>query len=444
MNFKFADIGEGIHEGVILEWKYKVGDTIEEGETLVIVETDKVNAEIPSPVTGDIKTLGPDAGEEIHVGETLAIIDDGEGDDEDEAATVKDSDQKDDTSNDESSSESAEEEKGAGVVGSIEVSNDVIASSTEGEEEDEEIVNKRVLATPVARKLAKDLGVDIKTIKGSGKNGRVMKDDIYQAAEKNGPQSDKETSSKGSKRIQVDASLPNFDENRTRREKISKLRQTIADNMTTSKTVIPHTTVMDEVIVEALVQFREENKSLAKERDVHMTYMPFIIKALTKTLEEYPRFNSSFDYDKSEIIYKNYMNIGVAVDTPDGLIVPNIKDADKRGVFGLAKELSTLKEKANNKKIQLEDLRDGTISITNYGVFDSTFGAPVIKYPEVAILGIGRISEKPVAVDGEVVIKHVLPLSLSIDHRVIDGGDAGRFLRTFKSYLKNPMLLLLS
>jgi pyruvate dehydrogenase E2 component (dihydrolipoamide acetyltransferase) len=433
-DFKFADIGEGIHEGVILKWEFKVGDTINEGDTLVVVETDKVNAEIPSPVTGVIKKLGPDEGKEIHVGETLAVIDDGTGEENVEKADEESADKAEQVGE-------TKEEKGASVIGEIEVSNDEIAASNEDEEE-EEVVQKRVLATPVARKLAKDLGVDIKTIKGSGANGRVMKDDIYKAAEKTKSEtSEKSSSSQG---IELNVQMPNFDEGRTRREKISKLRQTIAKNMSISKTVIPHTTVMDEVIVEDLVQFRKAQKELAKDKNVHLTYMPFIIKALTKTLEEYPVFNASFDHETNEIVYKNYMNIGVAVDTPDGLIVPNIKDADQKGIFALANELSELKEKAGNKKITLPDLADGTISVTNYGVFDSTFGAPVIKHPEVAIIGVGRIGKKPVAENDEVVIKHVLPLSLSIDHRVIDGGDAGRFLRTFKHYLTNPMLLLLS
>jgi pyruvate dehydrogenase E2 component (dihydrolipoamide acetyltransferase) len=427
MNFKFADIGEGIHEGVILEWKYKLGDTIEEGETLVIVETDKVNAEIPSPVTGEIKKLGPDVGETVHVGETLAIIDDGEGETSDSSDT-----------SDEPKEEKTDE-KGAGVVGSIEVSNDIIAASTE-EDEETEVVNKRVLATPVARKLAKDLGVDIKTVKGTGHSGRVMKADIYSAAEKKSPEQTSSTSTVPS----VSVSMPSFDASRTHREKISKLRETISKNMTISKTVIPHTTVMDEVNVEALVEFRQSNKKLAEEHGVHMTYMPLIIKALTKTLKEYPVFNSSFDHTKNEIIYKHYMNIGVAVDTPDGLIVPNVKDADQLSIFEISKKLSDLKERAQAKKIGLDDLKDGTISVTNYGVFDSTFGAPVIKHPEVAIIGVGRIAKKPVVENDEIVIKHVLPLSLSIDHRVIDGGDAGRFLKQFKSYLQNPMFLLLS
>lgn len=426
-DFKFADIGEGIHEGVILKWEVSVGDTIDEGETLVVIETDKVNAEIPVPVTGVIKKLGPAVGETIHVGDTLALIDEGDGETEEVDTAPKV----------EPISE-GEEENAAGVVGSIEVSSEVIASSDE-EETETKTVNKRVLATPVARKLAKDLGIDIHTVKGTGEQGRVLKEDIYNAK--------KETSLPSNdtppRFIDELVKMPSFDESRVRRENISKLRKTIAKNMTLSKTLIPHTTVMDEIIVNDLVALRNNQKEVAKERGVQLTYMPFIIKALTKALEQFPIFNASYDHVNEQIIYKNYINIGIAVDTPDGLIVPNIKDADKLSIFEISNELTRLKEAAMNKKLTLSDLTDTTMSVTNYGVFDSTFGAPVIKHPEVAIIGIGRIAKKPVVLQDEIQIGHVLPLSLSIDHRVIDGGDAGRFLKTFKTYLKNPVLLLM-
>lgn len=422
-DFKFADIGEGIHEGVILKWEYNVGDLIEEGNTLVIIETDKVNAEIPSPVTGTITKLGPAVGEVITVGETLALIDDG-------SVTLQDP-----NTTESKPIVEGDEEHSAGVVGSIEVGSEVIQNSQEFINETQ---TKKVLATPVARKLAKDLGIEISSIHGTGENGRVMKDDIYQAHQI--PQ-EKVILQPSPLETKV---VHRANDERTTREKISKLRKTIATNMVLSKTTIPHTTVMDEIIVSDLVQFRQSQKELTSEMGIKLSYMPFIIKALTLSLSEHNIFNSSFDESTDEIIYKNYMNIGIAVDTPDGLIVPNIKDANHLGIFELAKQLEIMKDKASQKKITLEDLRDGTISITNYGVFDSTFGVPVIKHPEVAIIGIGKITEKPVVINHEMVIRYVMPLSLSIDHRVIDGGDAGRFLKTFKRYLSNPMLLLLS
>lgn len=424
-DFKFADIGEGIHEGQILKWEFKIGDIINEGETLVIIETDKVNAEIPSPVTGTITKLGPNEGETVNVGETLALINDGTGNENETKIeeTVEPITE-------------GEEENAAGVVGTIEVSSEVIASSVESTTI-KPTNEKRILATPVARKLAKDLKIDINTVIGTGENNRVLKEDIYKV---------NESTNQHEKVINTKNTIPNmsFNKERTRREKVSKLRKTIAENMTLSKSTIPHTTIMDEIIVSDLVEFRNIQKELAKAKDIKLTYMPFIIKALTKTLKEFPIFNSSYDQNNLEIVYKNYMNIGIAVDTPDGLIVPNIKDADKMSIFEIAKDIMIIKEKASSKKLTLNDLNDGTISITNYGIYDATFGAPVIKYPEVAIIGIGRIMKKPVVINDEIVIKDILPLSMSIDHRVIDGGDAGRFLKLFKSYLTNPMLLLLS
>jgi pyruvate dehydrogenase E2 component (dihydrolipoamide acetyltransferase) len=419
-DFKFADIGEGIHEGVILEWMVEIGETIEEGETIVVIETDKVNAEIPSPVSGLVTKRPKNIGETIHVGETIIVIDDGNKDSNAKQTLTEQS-----------------EEQSAGVVGEIEVSEEVIEPPKQSEVLKHN--NQKVLATPVARKLAKDLNIDILSIVGTGENGRIMKQDIFN--KKN--ELDTLSNQKQQNHVLNTPSI-SVDEQRVERVKISKIRQTIAENMTISKTTIPHTTVMDEVIIEELVTLRNQYKNIKEDEDISLTYLPFIIKALTKTLKDHRIFNSSFDHTSNEIIYKNYMNIGIAVDTKDGLIVPNIKNANNYGIIELAKELKQIKNKAENKKFTLQDLQDGTISITNYGIFDSTFGAPVIKYPEVAIIGIGKISKKPVVINDEIVIKHVLPLSLSIDHRVIDGGDAGRFLQTFKQYLQQPMLLLLS
>jgi len=408
-HFKFADIGEGIHDGVVLGWKVAVGDKIHDGDTLCIIETDKVNAEIPSPVDGIIKSLGFDEGDTVNVGEVLAVIDDG-------TSSAEKPEQKKEEVKEQVESVPEETKKSASVVGDIEVSDEVI----EYKQTNTQTVQKRVLATPVARKLAKDLSVDIKTVKGSGEQGRVLKSDI-QAHSNHSPV------------VKENSNL------REERVKITKLRKTIAENMVKSKSIIPHTTMMDELIVDDLVDVREKVKN---EFDVKVTYMPFIVKALTKAVQKHPIFNASFDDEAGEIIYKKYYNIGVAVDTPDGLILPNIKDTDSLSIVEIAKEVTRLKEKADNRTLTLKELQHGTISVTNYGVFDSSFGAPVIKHPEVAIIGIGRIIQKPVVRNGEIVPAFVLPLSMSIDHRVIDGGDAGRFMKDFKGYLQNPLKLL--
>ncbi len=445
IDFKFADIGEGIHEGVILKWLFEVGDNVEEGETLVVIETDKVNAEIPAPESGVLKKKGADVGETIHVGETLAVIDDGSeetktespGDGEPEEETEpEDSDDSDSDDEKETKTESAGE-SGASVVGAVEVSDEVLEASNE-HEEDEDVAekNERVLATPAARKMAKDLGVDIRALSGSGTSGRIMKADIQKAAE--GGEKASTTSTAPS------YGMPNLRKENTRRVKISKLRKTVVEAMNRSNTLIPATTVMDEFDVTELVRFRKEAKATAAAKDIKLTYLPLIIKAVIQTLKEYPVFNASFDHETDEIVYKDYYNIGIAVDTEKGLIVPNIKNADTMSIFDVAEAIETLAKNARDGKTKIEDLRDTTFSITNYGAFGSKLGTPVINHPEVAILGAGAITKKPVVVGDEIVIRDMFPVSLTIDHRVIDGGDAGRFMVKLKERLSNPIALLLS
>jgi pyruvate dehydrogenase E2 component (dihydrolipoamide acetyltransferase) len=417
-NFKFPDIGEGIHEGKLLKWFFKKGDTVKEGETLCLVETDKVNAELPSPVTGVIDTLGVKVGEIIHVGETLVLIQDG-------SATPKTEPKKETTAVDEGDN--------AGVVGQLEVSSEVIASAVE--EKTENPFNTKVLASPLARQLAKDNQIDIKSLKGSGEFGRILKSDVENAI-----------SSKSSKPVQSSIPvlpMPTSKEG-IRRVPVSSMRKAIVTAMTLSKQIIPHTILMDELDVSELVNLRNDQKALASEAGIHLTYMPFIIKALTLTLKEFPIFNASFDHEKGEILYKDFIHIGFAADTPDGLIVPNIKNADQLSIFELARQLKDLQTKAIQKTIQLKDIQNGTFTVTNYGAFDSTFGTPIIKYPEVAIMGIGKIQAKPIVKNNEIVIGQVMPISFAVDHRIIDGADAGRFVMKFKSYLKNPVFMLLA
>ena len=424
IDFKFADIGEGIHEGVILKWHFEVGDHVQEGETLCVIETDKVNAEIPAPESGILKKRGAEVGETIHVGETLALIDDGTSSE----TKTKEEKPKTETAG----------ETGASVVGAVEVSDEVMAASTEHDESDEEAVeNTKVLATPVARKMAKELGVNLSTLKGTGPMGRIMKKDIQDASQSSSPATPSQVG-------RPSYAMPKLPTERTRREKISKLRKAVVQAMDISNTLIPATTVMDEFDVTELVKMRTSYKEKNPHADVKITYLPLIIKALILTLKKYPIFNSSYDHESEEIVFKDYFNIGIAVDTENGLIVPNIKDADQKSILELAKEIDVLAQNARERKTQLSDLQNTTFSVTNYGAFGSKLGTPVIKHPEVAILGMGAITKKPVVVDNEIVIRDMFPISLTIDHRIIDGGDAGRFLVELKRYLSDPMTLLLS
>ncbi|MFW5795110.1 MAG: dihydrolipoamide acetyltransferase family protein, partial [Bacillota bacterium] len=369
-------------------------------------------------------------------------IDDGEGDKEetkgedkskeDEKKEIKAESDNDEGDNKDESSDKTDDEDEGGVVGKLESSEEVIASSNEKKSESES--QERVLATPVARKLASDLDIDINKINGSGEHGRVLKEDI---------ENYKDKSKTKTKQSSIDLpEMKTYEEDK--REKITSLRRSVVKQMTLSKQIIPHTTLIDELDVSELVKFRNQYKEKAKENNVKLTYMAFIVKALVKTIKDYPIINSSYDQENEEIIYRGNVNIGIAVDTPDGLIVPNIKNADKLSLFEIANRIEELAELAKERKIQLNDLQKGTISITNFGAFDAISGTPIIKHPEVAILGIGKIAKKPVVKEAKIEIADIIPLSLTFDHRIIDGADGGRAMRAFKKYLKDPLLLLMN
>lgn len=464
---KFADIGEGIHEGVLLKLFFNEGDPVKEGDSLFTLETDKVNAEIPSPATGTLKLNKFKVGAKVHVGDVIVIVDDGEpgirsnmeeGEviSEDEASGQADNSSQNDASAQPNSQltpdadvalESVVEKGSTAVVGEIEISDAVIPSSGEGSAVSEPSkATTKVLATPVARKMAKDLGVDISTVKGTGPQGRVMKADIQAAA-------DAKASSAGTSKPTSGASVnaghaypkttvPELD--RSERVPMTMLRKTIAANMSLSKFTIPHTAVMDEADVTELVSFRGEAKALATSEGVKLTYLAFFIKAVIAGLKTYKGLNASIDETAEEIVYKHFYNIGIAVDTPDGLMVPVIKDADRMSIFELAAHIEDLSTRARNKTLKLDELSGGTFTITNYGAVGASFGVPVIKHPEAGILGVGAIVKKPVVVDDEIVIRSILPLSLSFDHRIIDGADAGRFVGHVKKLLENPHFLLMN
>ena len=424
-DFKFSDVGEGLHEGVILEWHFKEGDTVKEGELLVVIETDKVNAELTAPVSGVIKKLGAQVGQMIHVGETLVLIDDGTGGDVPEGSAPAEEVKT------EAAGEGEENEQG--VIGEIEVSSAVMASSNEGMSAapTQTQTATKALATPAARKLARDLGVDINTVTGSGAHGRVMKEDIIAA------------SGSASKQTVAAPKVSISKEGNVEVVPITKLRKAIVSAMTRSKQIIPHTVLINELEVDQLVELRQSLKNQELYADVKITYMPFIMKAVVKALQAFPVFNSSFDQENDQVVLKKFYNLGMAVDTPDGLIVPVVKNADDLTIVGLAKETRRLAELTRDRKVQLADLKDATFSITNFGSIGVPFGTPIINHPEVAILGVGNISRKPVVRGDQVVPGYVMPLSLAVDHRIIDGADAGRFLNLVKQLLENPSLLLI-
>lgn len=427
--FQFPDIGEGIHEGVIMKWLVNQGDTVNEGQSLAEVETDKVTTEIPSPRSGKVLELKANKGDKINVGQVFVVI--GlEGAALAEGETGKVSDAKPEVV----------EEETAGVVGEVIASSEVIPSSTEFVVQKISTENKgKVLATPVARKLAKDLGVDITTINGTGPNGRVMKEDIYKA--KQAPAVEKIAVSKPAPIAEKEPLI--ISDERVERIPLTRIRKTIADRMSQSKFTIPHTTAMDEIDVTKLDEFRNRYKDILKDEDVNLTYLPFIIKATILVLKEFPEFNSSLDEVNEEIVLKHFYHIGIATDTQRGLMVPVIRDVDRLSIIELAKAIWDITTRAKDNKVELHELKGSSFSITNYGSIGGYFGIPIINYPEAAILGLGRVTKKPIAIDDEIVIRKILPVSLSYDHRIIDGASGARFINRLRELLSDPDILLL-
>lgn len=430
--FKFPDIGEGVTEGKILQWHVKKGQAIKTGDSLVKMETDKVVTDIPSPKDGTITNIFGKEGDVIKVNEPLVELDI-EGVSGEEAQKVAKEKPK-------PKEDKPVEEKGGGVVGTLEEAGDsaYLSAGTEGmpqkEEPEEEKTKKKGLATPVARAMAKDMGIDINQVTGSGPGGRITKEDIQHVHEK-------KQSGEG-KRPAEGAEKPA--EPRVKYEPLTQIRKAIARNMLHSKQSTAHMTAIDEVEVSKLVKLRESHKQDYEDRGVKLSYLPFIIKSIVLTLMEFPRLNGELDLENERMILKNYYNIGIAVDTQEGLVVPVIRDADKLSIFELSQTISELANQARERKLSLEDFKDGTFTVTNYGSIGGTYGVPVINYPQVAILGVGRIMKTPVVKDDQIAVGHVLPLSMSVDHRIVDGAEAARFLVKLIGFLKDPVSLLLT
>ena len=309
-----------------------------------------------------------------------------------------------------------------------------------------------VLATPVVRKLAKDLGVDLSRVQGSGPQGRILEEDVRRAA--GGPPSPAPPPAAGA--ALAAAPSPAGGEAKAAVRKVKKydfygyiehvpfrgLRRTIAKNVSRSHQTAVTVTATDEADITALLALKAKIKALPQAQGVHLTLLPFVIRAAVAALQRHPYLNATLDEEAEEIILKKYYNIGIATDTPEGLMVPVIKNAGDKGLLELAQEIQTLAAKARDRSIDLADLQGGTFTITNYGSIRGIFGTPVLNYPEVAILGIGRRQELPRVWQGQMVIRQILPLSLSFDHRVVDGGQAARFLEEFIAFLEEPGLLL--
>jgi pyruvate dehydrogenase E2 component (dihydrolipoamide acetyltransferase) len=409
--FKFPDIGEGISEGKILEWHVRPGQTVKSGEALVKVETDKVVTDIPSPKDGIITTCFGKPGDVVLVERPLVEMEISGA-----ASSPPVSPEK--------------KEQCLGVVGNLEVAADESCLQPSHETMAAPKEEKKALATPVARATARELKINIHEVPGTGPEGRVTKKDIESYAQRQIQPIPKPEVEKGKPEL-VEIT------------EISQIRKAIAKKMVLSKQTAPHMTVMEEVEISSLVQLRESQKQKFAERGAKLTYLPFVIKAVTESLKKHKALNSQFDMEKGHILYKHYYNIGIAVDAPDGLVVPVIRNADRLSIYELATSISHLAQLAKERKLTLSGLKDGTFSITNFGALAGLYGVPIINYPEVAILGVGRVAQTPVVIENKVQIGECLEFSLYVELREVDGGEASRFLQDVLARLADPVSMLL-
>jgi pyruvate dehydrogenase E2 component (dihydrolipoyllysine-residue acetyltransferase) len=383
--FRLPDVGEGISEAEVVRWLVAEGATVNEDQDIVEIETDKAIVALPSPHAGKIAKLHRKEGDLAKVGEILVSIET-----EDAGQTAPQADH-------------------GTVVGSL------------GNEEVIELPTP-VKATPAVRALAKQLGIDLTKVRGTGSEGKVTREDVERAA----------SGTSVEERHDTDSSDP------VERIPLRGLRRTIAKRMHAARQRVSDVTIWEDADITALDRVRSQEKAIAAQNGTKLTYLPYVIHATIDALKAHPYLNATLDDEREEILLKKFYNIGIAVDTVDGLMVFAIKQADRKSLLELAQEISTLAEKARTRRLDLSELRGSTFTITNYGVIGATYGTPIINYPEVGILGIDRIQDRPVVADGGIAIHKIMPLSLVFDHRVVDGVEAARFLNVIIHGLEHP------
>lgn len=411
--FRLPDVGEGIAEAEIVEYLVQVGDKVKADQPVIRVETDKAVVELPAPVSGTVVEVPHKPGDTVRVGDPLLII---------------------------------ETEAVARPVPLIKEApprppEKIVPIMAQPAEAIPLEAAKRVLATPHTRRLARELGVDISTIVGSGKGGRITDDDVRQAVAKVAPPPPKAPTAAAV----VAPATAGFDFEKygpTRREPFKGVHKRTAEVMARSWSTVPHVTHFDEADVTELLKVVRQERPLAEERKIKLTFLAFLTKAAADALRKFPTFNASLDETTGELVYKEYINVGFATDTEAGLMVPVVRDVDRKSILQIAGEIQELSRKARDRTIELEQLRGGTFTITNVGALGGTYATPIIVHPEIAILCSLRGQERPVVRDGQIVVRTIMPLTISFDHRVLDGADAARFMTHIVTLLQDPMRML--
>ncbi|MBJ6363677.1 dihydrolipoamide acetyltransferase family protein [Paenibacillus sp. GCM10012307] len=422
--YRFPELGEGLHEGEIIKVHIKAGDTVTDEDIIMEVQNDKAIVEVPCPVNGKVQEVLVKDGQVCHVGEIVAIID-AEGDIPEQAAPAQQEEA--------APAAKAEEKAEAAPAASAPAAAQSAPAEAAG----------LILATPSVRKYAREKSVALAGVTGSGKNNRITREDVDQIAAGGGTSTAVEAAPAAKVESKTAPAAVQTGDRPEERVPFKGIRKVIAGAMSKSVYTAPHVTLMDEVDVTQLVELRTKAKPLAEKKGVKLTYLPFIVKALVAGLREFPILNATLDEANQEIVLRKYYNIGIAADTENGLIVPVVQDADRKSIWMIGSEIKDLATRGRDGKLAPHELKGSTMTITNIGSAGGMFFTPVINFPEVAILGTGRISEKAVVKNGQIVAAPVMALSLSFDHRLIDGATAQNFLNYIKQLLADPELLVM-
>lgn len=420
---KLPELGEGVTEGELVKWLVKPGDSVKADQPIAEVLTDKATVEVPSPVAGVVKDLKFKAGEVVKVGSIMIML---------EAGAVA-------SASLTSVPAGAQREVPASAHANFSVAHQA-APASPAVGIFPPVADSKVLATPATRRLAREMNVDINGVSGTGLAGRVTREDVLSAKGGAGA-----VSAKSSPGLAPSMPRPSYQGPAGAAEErvaLIGIRKKIAENMQRSKTIIPHFTIMDEAKVDEMVALRESLKDYAEKHGTKITYLPIIMKALIATIREFPMFNTSIDDAAGEIVYKKYFNIGFAADTPNGLVVPVIKNADQKSIIEISKEILDLSKRARDGKLKPDEMKGATITVTNIGSIGGTYATPVINHPEVAIIGMYKIDEKPVIKNGQLAAIKVMNYTVTADHRLIDGAVAARFLKAMIERIENPGRLL--
>ncbi len=431
--FDLPDVGEGITEGELVSWLVEEGDHVEEDDPIVEVMTDKATVEIPSPRSGVILKRYNEEGDMVKVESPLVVIgEEGEDWEEGEAErkqTVKERQTAEKQAEKKEKEEEETQPEPATKTASADGNGKPAPEPSEG----------RTLATPATRRLAREKNVNLDNVEGTGKAGRVLKEDVLKYAETDGEAAvaEPETTAEPVPTTQeVEGEEP------VESVPFRGVRKVISEAMSTSKDNAAHFTVVDEADMTRLVEIRNDLKEKAQEQNIKLTYLPFIFKALVPALKEFPRLNSSLDEESQEIKVKKYYHFGFACDTDEGLKVPVVNHVDQKSIFQLAREINDKAQRARDGDLSTDELQGSTFTVTSAGNIGGLFATPIINYPESAIMGIHEIKDRPVARDGEVVIRKMMYLSLSLDHRIVDGADGVRFSNRVIEFFEKPHHLL--